>query len=65
MKSEPTTLLDYLQIHTRCQPDALYARYLFPDRSPIEMSYRQTEHRTRQFAAQVDDPRFLGRDPGP
>ena len=51
MKSEPTTLLDYLQIHTRLKPDTLYARYLFPDRAPVEMSYRQTAHRTRQFAA--------------
>ena len=46
----PDTLIGHLQLRAREHPHALYARYLFPERGPAEMTYRQLEQRTRQFA---------------
>jgi len=50
MTTEPTTLIGYLQHRAAERPDALYSRYLFPDRDPVEMTFAETELRTRQFA---------------
>src|ERR671933_1524013 len=45
------TLIDYLRLQAAERPEALYARYLFADRSPVEVSYQETERRTREYAA--------------
>jgi fatty-acyl-CoA synthase len=50
MKPNPTTLIASLQCRAWEHPHALYARYLFPDRAPVQVTYGQTERRTRQFA---------------
>lgn len=47
----PDTLIKCLVRRARERPDALYARYVFPDREPAEVTYSQTDSRTRQFAA--------------
>ncbi|NIR53060.1 fatty acyl-AMP ligase [candidate division KSB1 bacterium] len=51
MKDSPDTLIGYLQHHEESTPDAPYARYLFSDRDPVEVSFRTTLQRTKQFAA--------------
>lgn len=45
------TLIGLLGRHAAERPDALYARYLFSDRDPVEVSYAETLERTRRFAA--------------
>jgi acyl-CoA synthetase (AMP-forming)/AMP-acid ligase II len=45
------TLIGLLRSHAEKRPDALYARYLFSDREPVEVSYAETLERTRRFAA--------------
>ena len=47
----PSTLIEHLRSRARERPDSLYARYIFPDRSTVEVTYGQTERRSRQFAA--------------
>lgn len=51
MNQTPNTLISYLQAHGRTKPDVLYARYLFTDRDPVEVTFGMTLERTRQFAA--------------
>jgi fatty-acyl-CoA synthase len=45
------TLIDHLRRRAGQRPKAVYARYLFPDREPVEITFGETENRTRQFAA--------------
>ncbi len=51
----PDTILRYLALRSQQCPDALSARYLFPDRAPAEVTYRQLVDRTRQFASLYSD----------
>ena len=44
------SLINHLRIRADEHPDALYSRYLFADRNPVETTFGQTESRTRQFA---------------
>ena len=45
------TLIDCLLAQAKGRPNALYARYLFSDREPVEMDFASTLERTRRFAA--------------
>ena len=45
------TLIDCLLAQAMERPSALYARYLFADREPVEMDFASTLERTRRFAA--------------
>jgi len=49
-----TTLIECLRFRAQERPDALYSRYLFPDRAPAEMTFAETERRARQFASVYD-----------
>ncbi|RMD88468.1 MAG: hypothetical protein D6813_12060 [Calditrichaeota bacterium] len=51
MKQTSTTLIGYLQHYAESIPDALYSRYLFADRDPVEIDYQTTLERTKQFAS--------------
>jgi fatty-acyl-CoA synthase len=51
MNNISKTLIDYLELHARQQPDALYARYIFNNREPAEVTFRETLEDTRNFAA--------------
>jgi len=51
MTATPDTLIRHLQLQAQRRPDALYSRYLFADRAPVETNYAQALQRTRQFAA--------------
>ena len=51
MNDTPDTLIGYLQKYAESKPDAFYGRYLFSDRDPVEINFRATLERTRQFAA--------------
>ena len=53
--SEPRTIIDHLRRRAAESPDALHARYLFPDRDPAEQTYGQLEQRTRQYAKSLAD----------
>ena len=46
-----TTLIEYLAHHGETRPDALYSRYLFSDREPVELTFGEQLERTRRFAA--------------
>ncbi|HMB71871.1 MAG TPA: AMP-binding protein, partial [bacterium] len=45
------TFIGLLRHYGAERPEALYARYLFSDRDPVEVSYAETLERTRRFAA--------------
>jgi acyl-CoA synthetase (AMP-forming)/AMP-acid ligase II len=47
----PSTLIEYLVHHGETRADGLYARYLFSDRTPVEVTFGQNLARTRRFAA--------------
>lgn len=51
MTSRPDTFPGLLIRHAEERPDTLYARYLFSERDPVEVSYAETLERTRRFAA--------------
>lgn len=51
MDKIPNTLIDYVELHAKQHPDAVYARYLFSDREHVEVSYLETFERARRFAA--------------
>ena len=46
----PMTLIDHLRARARDLPQALYSRYLFADRAPVETRFAALERRTRAFA---------------
>ena len=50
MSTTPDTLTAYLRLHAQERPNTLYGRYIFADRPAVELTYQQTEQRTRQFA---------------
>ena len=50
MTTKPDTLIRHLVHRATERPEALYARWIFPDREPVEMTYRELSDRTRQFA---------------
>src|SRR5262245_9871796 len=51
MTATPASLVLSLVDRARERPDAIYPRYLFPDRDPVETRYREALRRTRQFAS--------------
>jgi acyl-CoA synthetase (AMP-forming)/AMP-acid ligase II len=51
MTATPDTLIGHLQHQAERRPAALYSRYLFADRAPVETTYAQALKRTRQFAS--------------
>lgn len=51
MTDPAATLIECLRRMGEQRPDALYARYLFGDRDPVEVTFGANLERTRRFAA--------------
>lgn len=50
MRPKPSTLIECLESRAQERPDALYSRYIFPDRNPVETTFGELLDRTQQFA---------------
>lgn len=48
--ARPTTLTGFIQYRAAERPTRTYARYIFPDKDPIELTFADMERRTREFA---------------
>jgi len=48
---QPDTVIGYLKLRDAERPERLCSRYIFPDRQPVETTYRQLTRRTGEFAA--------------
>lgn len=53
--SQPSTIIDFLRHRAATNPGGLHGRYLYPERGPVEQTYGELEHRTRQFAKALSD----------